>query len=442
MNHSTQPPEPVSAMIHANHGCVEASRFLYVASLRLFGFLVFIQYQNTCTTTGCMIPILHEYILSPKFDGEHPDLLTFIYPAGWVRLTLLILSLCIQQRQQVQHFIFSTKISQDLFLLSGKDFVHTLTVLRGRMLMMVPLAPPVGWQLFVNCWMNRHDILAYLMSGDERRWGPLFPEFCCSLPPSGSTCQFWFDSPTSCSAERRGGLTPLHVQPINTSAPPPSTLTDVPSLRPSASFFFFICLWLPLLFWMRLFSHSHFTSSCVSMSFVRPLSRTSPVWRADITSLNRPSRSKSEAPVTWPASWRPRLLRRVWSMHKAALSPGNIQRPAYSALHREMNHISVLMCSAAVLAPWRSLFRSGRSPTIWPATSWARCTFVPPLLPHLSPRPASHRNLHLASSCPPPRRRSSPPLSPRSCLDERLPSVSLLACPFKSARARRRVVAF
>ena len=175
------------------------------------------------------------------------------------------------------NFIFSTKISQDLFLLSGKDFVHTLTVLRGRMLMMVPLAPPVGWQLFVNCWMNRHDILAYLMSGDERRWGPLFPEFCCSLPPSGSTCQFRFDSPTSCSAERRGGLTPLHVQPINTSAPPPSTLTDVPSLRPSASFFFlsasdcrfsFECVFLvthtsEVLVWVcRLYVHSRGRPPC------------------------------------------------------------------------------------------------------------------------------------------------------------------------------------
>ena len=174
-----------------------------------------------------------------KFDVELSDLLTFIYPAGWVRLSLLILWLCIQQRQQVQYFIFPTKISQDLFLLTGKPDVHTLAVLRGWMLMMVPPAPPAGWQLLVNCWMNRRDILAYIYVCRWEKARAVVSWILLQTPPSGSTCQFRFDSPTSCSAERRGGLTSLHVQLINTSAPSPSTLTGVPSLRRSASFFFF-----------------------------------------------------------------------------------------------------------------------------------------------------------------------------------------------------------
>lgn len=95
--------------------------------------------------------------------------------------------------------------------------------------------------------------------------------------------------------------------------------------------------------------------------------RSSLVWwlgfkcwfNADTASLNR-------SPCSYPMLWshgRPNdglgCYRSVWSLHKARLSPGNVQPACFTVLHPEMNDISVLMCSAAALTLWLSPWHSG-----------------------------------------------------------------------------------
>lgn len=71
----------------------------------------------------------------------------------------------------------------------------------------------------------------------------------------------------------------------------------------------------------------------------------------------------SEASDTWRALWPPQPWRRVCEVcTRQLLSPGNAHQPVYSAPHHEMNHIFVLMCSAADLAQWVPLSHPG---TVW-----------------------------------------------------------------------------